>query len=157
MEDIRQYIFSVIAASLLCAIVNTLLGKRGTIGAAIKMLTSLLVTITALSPLITLQLSNFSYFFEEINGNATAVAEEGSQMAKEASAVIIKQNTEAYILDKAASLGVTIEVEVKLDSTNMLIPELIYIQGNVSPYIKECLIQYIVNDLAIPEEKQIWI
>lgn len=156
MDSLRQYLLTVIAASIICAVVNALMEKKGTLTAAIKMLTGLFLVVAVLSPLVSLQLSNMGDFTHDLEiaaGNAVA---SGEEMAREATAAIIKEKTEAYILDKAASLELDIEVEVRLDSANPLLPDKVYLKGSVSPYAKARLCQCITDDLGIPEEKQIW-
>jgi len=156
VEDIRQYLLTVIAAAILCAVVNTIMENKGTLTAIIKMLTGLFLAVTVLSPLISVQLSDFSAYMQGLDNTADEAVSRGEEMAQDAAAAIIIEKTEAYILDKAASLELDIEVEVRLGSANPLIPDTVYLRGSVSPYAKKRLCQFITDDLGIPEENQIW-
>ena len=156
MEDIRQYLLTVIAAAIICAVVNTIMENKGTLTAISKMLTGLFLAITVLSPLVSVHLSDFSGYIQGLDAAANEAVSRGEEMAQNATAAIIIEKTEAYILDKAASLELDIEVEVRLSSTNPLTPETVYLKGSISPYAKEQLRQYISNDLGIPGENLIW-
>ena len=68
---------------------------------------------------------------------------------------IIKEKTESYILDKAASMNSDIRVEVILDDVTS-IPIAAIIHGDISPYNKAILSQYLVDSLGISEESQTW-
>ena len=79
------------------------------------------------------------------------------EMSTGAMIAIIKEETEAYILDKAASLGVTLSVEVMVEDGN--VPRLsgVQLSGQVSPYARQQLSTWISNDLGISKENQKWI
>ena len=156
MGDIRQYLLTIITAAIICAVVNTIMENKGTITAITKMLTGLFLTVAVVSPLVSVQLSDFSGYVRGLDAAANEAVSRGEEMAQNATAAIIIEKTEAYILDKAASLELNIEVEVRLSSTNPLTPETVYLKGSISPYAKECLRQYISNDLGIPGENLIW-
>ena len=66
---------------------------------------------------------------------------------------VIKANTETYILDKATTMEVELNVEVTLDG---LIPKKVILQGAVSPYTRASLSDWIAQQLGIPREAQIW-
>ena len=69
---------------------------------------------------------------------------------------IIKEKTEAYILEKAESLGLDISVEINFGEADSMVPTEVRISGPVSPYAKDQLSKTISTDLGIPEERQIW-
>ena len=156
MDGLRSYILSVVAAAVLCTVVNALIGKKSTNSAVVKMLTGLFMAVTVLSPWVDLNVLDFQLVTGNISDVADAAIAQGEEMAQDALEAIIKQDTEAYILDKAASMALNIEVEVMLGSTNPPLPEKVYLKGSVSPYAKSILCQCIATDLGIPEENQIW-
>ena len=81
---------------------------------------------------------------------------EGKSMAANQVADIIKSQSEAYILDKANRMGLEISVEVELDNDNNSIPSSVCISGNISPYAKKVLSEYITDCLGIAKENQKW-
>ena len=77
-------------------------------------------------------------------------------MADDALRQIIKTETEAYILDKAAQFDLQLDVQVALTDDVMPVPESVQLTGSVSPYVKSRLQILISNDLGIPKEQQLW-
>ena len=69
---------------------------------------------------------------------------------------IIKDKTEAYILDKAASLGVDLQVDVILSDTAPPLPVEVLLIGAASPYAKAQLSTMIADELGIAKEAQRW-
>ena len=156
MDNIRQYLLSITAAAVICAIINALSGKKGTTSAVVKLLSGLFLTLSVISPLLNLEHLDFSLFSGDLTEQAASAALQGERMAFDAVGEIIKQRTQAYILDKAASMDLDIEVEVQLDDTDLPKPCAVAIKGTVSPYSREVLSQYIANNLAIAKEDQQW-
>ena len=55
MDSIRQYLLSITAAAVICAIINALSGKKGTTSAVVKLLSGLFLTLSVISPLLNLE------------------------------------------------------------------------------------------------------
>lgn len=156
MGALGQYILSVIAAAIICSIILRLVGDKGSYAPVMKLLCGIFLMITAVSPWIELRLENYVWIAESTMLDADEAVAVGQEAANSAMRTIIKDNAEAYILDKAAQLNASIEVEIILDSAQPPAPESIRIRGTASPYAKTCLKQYISSQLGIPEDKQIW-
>lgn len=156
MEDLLQYFLSLTAAAVLCGIINGMMPGNGAAQKLIKLLSGLLLTLTALQPVSRLDLPQFlkEWNFELSQGEYAA--EDGEIIARDAMAKIIKDNCEAYILDKAAELGLSITVQMSLNRDDIPKPVSVEIIGTVSPYGKLKLQQIIANDLGIPKEAQTW-
>lgn len=80
----------------------------------------------------------------------------GTKLADDARREIIKAEAEAYILDKAGSYGLQLEVCVTLREDDIPVPESVCIAGAVSPYARTRLEILIENELGIPKERQLW-
>lgn len=83
-----------------------------------------------------------------------AVAESERELAREAQNAFssgIARELEAYIEDKADSMGIRVRVEVITDSRG--VPESVTLYGAYC----ESLSEVIASELGIAEEKQIWI
>lgn len=156
MDSIKDYLVSVIAAVIITGIALSIVGKKGTVGSLIKLLSGLFLIITLISPWTKLDLTNITEYFSDYSTQASAVTAQGEAVAKRELTSIIKDQVEAYILDKASSLGLDIMIQVTLSETNPPAPESVSIQGTVAPYAKKQLEQILSNDLGIAKENQHW-
>lgn len=156
MDEIKAYLISVTAASLVCGVINTLVGKKGSIAAVIKLLSGLFLALTVVRPVVNFSIHDLRDYIATINTDAQAVVSQGEIIASEELAASIKAQVEAYILDKAASLGVDLEVEVILSDSAPPLPAKAILTGAVSPYAKTHLIAFLEKELGIPKEAQQW-
>jgi hypothetical protein len=108
------------------------------------------------SPLRDIDFAIYTDYFSGFMEEAQTAVQEGENFAFEELSKRIKEETEAYILDKAVSLGAAVSVEVSLTGSTPPTPNKITIKGAVSPYVKKVLSGYIKEQLGIPEEAQIW-
>lgn len=155
MDRLQTYILSVCAAAILCALANHFFAKNtaATIG---KMMTGLLLTITVLQPLRSTNRGWLENFSLNIDMNVSEAVANGQAESQKALGDIIKENTEAYILQKASSLNSKISVEVGVSSDTIPIPERVYVSGTIAPYARQQLEIWIERDLGIPKENQVW-
>lgn len=153
MEAVRQYIISVVAAALLCGIVTGLM-PPGRASQIIRMVCGLFLAYTVLSGLtgLDIQVPDWGAL---TTSDARLAAALGESLGQDALAQGIKEQTEAYILDKATALGLSLEVEVFLDESQ--VPQSVTLSGQVSPYERQQLQSTIALDLGIAKENQQWI
>lgn len=156
MEDIRQYLLSVITSAIICAVVINIIGKKGALSSVIRLLTGLFLIYTVLSPWTNFRLDNLTSYFSDLELSASVAASDGKESAIQATASIIKSQVEAYILDKASLLDMDITVEVTVEGSSPPSPTYIKIKGAFSPYGKQRLEQIISDELGIPKENQSW-
>ncbi len=156
METIREYIISVVSAGAVCSVVDRLMGKKSANSALIHMLCGIFMALTLVSPILEIRLDAYTDYFGEIISQSQSVAAIGQTDAYNELNTIIKANTEAYILDKADSLGLALDVEVTLNEDNPPVPSKVYLEGNIAPYNKKLLCDYITQNLGIPKEDQVW-
>lgn len=156
MEGIRQYLLTIVAAAIVCSVVTNIVGKNGANAAVVKLLTGLFLAVTVISPWTKMQIIDFSAYADGLSAQAEDAAAYGESIANEEMSAIIKSRTEAYILDKAASLGLDLTVEVTVSGSNPPQPYTVTIHGAAAPYAKQQLQNMIANDLGIPEENQLW-
>ena len=154
MEALRQYVISVTAAAMLCGIVTGLFppgsGKR-----IAKLICGLFLAYTVLSPISRVDFSTLPDFSLRCMDDAQAAVTAGENLARKSTAEIIKEETEAYILDKAADLHTSLTAEVTIGEENL--PESVTISGEASPYARRRLQTIIESDLGISKENQQWI
>lgn len=151
-----KYLLSVVTAALLCGIATSLLGNKGALGAAVKLLAGIYMTLSIVAPWGQLRLGELADRKDQILSEGDRLTLSGQNAAREAMAESIIASTRAYILDKAETLGVELTVEVMLDDSQIPVPAGVRIRGNISPYNREKLSSIIERDLGIPTEAQIW-
>lgn len=156
MDKISAYILSVTAAAILCAIVSTLAGKGGTVGALMKLMTGVVLSMVIISPLAKISVAHLDRYLDELNLDAAAAVEAGAAATREAASSRIKAGLEAYILDKADQLSLDVTVEVTLAEDGSMVPAAVVLEGTASPYAKSRMETILIEDLGIPAEAQIW-
>jgi hypothetical protein len=154
MEEIRQYVISIVTAAIICGGITSLVGKKNAVGGIVKFLCGLFMTITAISPWVSLRLPNELTFWDTIQAEAQAASSEGEQIGAEMRSAIITEQLETYVLEKAESLDLTISAEITLNES--FLPELVIIQGAASPYARSRLCNYISDNLGISEDRVKW-
>lgn len=157
MNGIREYLLTVTAAAIVCSIAKHLAGDKSTAGKITKVVSGIFLTITVISPIKEFQLSKTDGLLDDFRIMAYETAQSGADMANTAMGDIIKEKTEAYILEEAKKMDIDISVEVKLSESEPPKPDQVIITGIVSPYKKNVLSQYISDNLGISREKQKWI
>lgn len=155
MAALRQYAVSVVCAAMICGILTQIL-RNGTVKLAVKFLCGIVMMITILNPILNVNIPDCRNILQPYTDLAQASAEEGILLAQEELSTLIKTETQAYILDKATSLGLTIDVEVILSKDPLPIPDTVYLSGKASPYTKQALADFLYQDLGITKEHQIW-
>ena len=156
MENVRQYLISVTATALICSVSTVLTEKKGAFGVVVKLVSGIFLVITVISPITKIDLSGHYSGVYNFTNDAQIVVRSGVDEAQYEMSQIIKQQAEAYILDKASSMEADITASVSLNDEKMPKPDTVTITGQLSPYAKHILMQYIEENLSIPEERQIW-
>lgn len=157
MESMKQYFISITTCAILCAIVTGISGKDNVSSKIVKMLCGLFLTFTLIRPVTEIRFDEFTYYSHTFSENTQAVIAAGEDYRINQLSAIIKEETEAYILDKAQALNCTLDVEVIVEKSDQPVPTEVYITGNLSHSAKETLRQVIEEDLHIAKENQIWI
>ena len=157
MQNLGRYILSVTAAAILLGILQTLAGKKGGSGALIQLIGGLFLTFTIIAPVANIRLDALWELPWELTAEGNAIAAQGESLSQNQLRAIIKERSEAYILDKALSYQTTLEVEVTLSQDEIPAPASVRLQGSVSPYARTALQQWLQDDMGIPKENQLWI
>ena len=151
----RAYILKIIASAIISAVVCSSFDSKKATGKILRILTGILMITIILSPLKTLSFYGISDHLDSISTDAQAYVEEGKLVTQTHTSALIKEHTEAYILDKAINMGLDVAVEVELNETDS-IPCGITISGDVAPYEKGVLCEFIEDTLGIAREHQTW-
>lgn len=156
MEWISEYLLRILAVGVVCAICSCLTHSNRTSGGLIRMLCGIFLAVTLIAPLTKVKLENFSDYLDTVTAQASALSKDGDLDAKNELYAVIKEQVESYILDKANSLGVHVQVTASISQDDVPVPQRVEISGSVSPYHKKVLSQYIQQELGVPEAQQIW-
>lgn len=156
MDGLRDYIISIVSAAVLCSIAQGLIGKKSTYATIIRMVSGIFLAVTVISPWAKLQIADFTEYLKDLELEANTAAAVGKDALKDGLGSIIKEKCEAYILDKATSMGLDLSVEVTIDGSATPVPSAVTITGNISPYQKQKLKQIIAEEIGILEENQKW-
>lgn len=155
MEDVRAYLLAVSGAGLLCGIVNRFLGKKETAEIA-RVITGLFLVLTIMQPLGKINVDYFKDISFQISEDADDAVALGVTGYENAMVKIIKEETGAYILEKAKALGAHIEVAVEVSDDDIPVPVGVCVTGTVAPYVKSQLQTVIEQQLGISKENQQW-
>ena len=156
MNRIGQYLVSIVSAALLASICSALIEKNGAIGSTIKLITGIVLAFLVVSPWTDLKLEDPMSVYSHIDADATGIVQQGNQAALNEISTYIKEQMEAYILDKALVLDLDISVDVRL--TEELPPSVssVSICGSAAPYAKSQMKRLICEDLGVKEECLTW-
>lgn len=156
MEPLEDYVFALVTAALVCGILTSLI-PQGTAGRLIKLVCGLFLTFTVLSPAAELDIHailNWDFYDEQ---QVAGYIRDGEEMVRDAKAEIIKRETQAYILDKAESLGATVTAEVVLsEDAAEPVPVEVILTGSISPWARARLEDQLIADLGIQREALKW-
>lgn len=151
----REWILGIFAASLLTsiAVIITPKNKR-----AVTLAGGLIMILAAVKPLAQLSYQDMAQQISKYSLKADELRTGIDVGSAEIMALIIQEQTEAYILDKAVELGLDAEisVETKRASDGWPYPESVSVSGRFSENQKQQLSKYISSELGIPADRQEW-
>ena len=156
MPPLKQYLLSIISAALVVCITTKMIPTTSKHRSLIQMIGGIFIVLTIVAPLSKLRVDNYLSFYSDISSEAQNQVDYGVDSANSAIRQVIKEQTESYILEKAAALGANLQAEVTLDSGEQPYPISVLISGNISPYAKKRRCEAIRDDIGIPEEMQKW-
>ena len=155
MAGIGSQILTVLCGAMIVSILGNF--ADGSTGKILKLLGGVFLSLTIMGSFLKLDfdlLENLPVVYLDA---ADAVSAQGEKTAQEAMGTIIKEETEAYILDKANALNAQIQVEVILDQSEIPVPHFVRIFGEPTREQREILEEFLESELNIPKERQQWI
>ncbi len=149
MSAVSGYLMRLICAAILCALIQAVTGNSQKIR---RLIAGVFLTLTALSPIGELELQDFDP--DRLRSDAQAAVREGTEQADGMRADIISEACEAYIWNKAAEMGLELEVRLELDEE--LMPRSVVLTGPASPLERQRLTDAIVRELGLGREDVTW-
>lgn len=158
MGAARLWLLSILSVSLVCALADALM-PPGAVRRVGRMVCGLVLMSAILSPLVDLDLEGGSQWLEDYLAAVDQRETELAEQVDEGRKAIIAERYEAYILDKAAQLGLscTVEVECRTEEDGVCLPERVRITGALSAQEKAQLAELLEEELGVAPEEQIYI
>lgn len=148
----KGWLLGIVAAAFLVSILNAL-GGRGAGQGTRKLVGGILLTLAVFRPLGDLELTIPE--LEDFRFDAEEAVNAGVEQVDEMRHAVITERYCAYILTKAAALGLEAEVEVTVGEK--WYPEAVVIRAAASPGERRELTGIIVRELGIEKEAVVWI
>lgn len=157
MTDFRGYLIALTASAILGALVRRLAPSGGA-GRAARLGAGLLVLVTAFGPIASLDTVSATQDLVRRGYGDPLSSVEFSKNVNELMTALITEQTEAYILDKAQELDLSLTAEVTAKITDMYpVPFSVKLIGSPTEKQKQALTEIIAAELKIPEERQEWL
>lgn len=156
MSEVSGYLLSIVGASFLVSLVCTFPQKKG-IKRVVTLCGGLFLLLTLVRPILSFRFGDLAKYLDQYQVDDTVIRD-ALEAGQNESARLITQQTEEYILDKAAELGADITPEVTLAalSEHYQYPYSVTLRGQCTQSQRQELTTYISRTLGIPEERQIW-
>lgn len=153
MALLREWLFSLVTVTVLLSLVQLLI-PEGSLRRIAGFIGGLLLLVTLLQPLLRVDADQLDW---DLRGYAQAVEQRKAELEQERQeqlAGLIAERTQAYILDKAASLGLSPQVWVQTQQGAEGIPIPFSVQLDIPQ--SPALAAYMERELGIPKERQVW-
>ena len=154
-EWIRSWVLSLTGAALVCAAALRLT-PEGRVKGVLRTLCALVMAAALFSPLTRdAALPDYAAELARCRAAAAELTGEGQALRQELDRGIIEQRMEAYILDKAQSLGTPLDaakVHLRWSTDGVWLPESAELTG---PYSRT-LARVLEAELGVPQSAQSW-
>lgn len=154
LSTLRQWILTITATALICAVAKAL-----TPGGAGKKVMGVVCGFAMMAALLSVtgdvDAGGIGAYIDRYRREAEAYAGEASEAGARQTRFIIEERCEAYIWDKAAGLGLTldsVEVTARWSGDGFWYPASAVLRGDESRELS----RIIEADLGIPAQAQIW-
>ena len=155
---IHQSIRKLCVLSLFCGAALSVLPEGGVKRVAEVTCTASLI-LALVSPLKALDMQTYALESAKRHELETAMSNDAQAAQQRLNRLVIEQEYEAYIMDKAKELGLeglAVDVEVQWSLDGLWMPYGATLRGVCSQTVKERLSALMAADLGIPYERQRW-
>lgn len=146
------------AVSLLCGAALSILPEGGVKRVAEILCTASLI-LAVLSPLKELDMDSYALESARLHELESELARQGQEAGDRLNRLVIEQEYEAYIMDKAGELGIedlAVDVEVQWSLEGFWMPWGAELNSGCDQESRERLSWLLASDLGIPYERQRW-
>lgn len=156
MGVVRQYVISVISASMICTVFKGILWK-GMSSKTVNVLCGMFMLFTFIGPLKDMDVLDVIGIFQWNENVADESVRKGEELTRSAMADIISSQIASYVEKKAFELGAEIKIEVLLNDDEIPTPVGMDIVGQISPYVRGQLEGFISENIGLDREEIRWI
>ena len=158
MDGVRSWLLAMIFAAVLCALAKELM-PAGPVKRVGGLVCGMVLLAVMLSPLVQLNPAAGQAWLEGWRSGLEQQEAALRQQVNEGVKPIIEQEFAAYIVDKAAELGLTCTARVscRAGEEGLFLPERAEVSGFLTEGERERLSLVIQEDLGIPEEEQAYV
>lgn len=155
---VRGWLLAVITVSLLCAVADALM-PAGAVKRVGRLVCGLVLMGAILSPIARLDVEGSQRWLDGYLSSVRSREAELEDTVNSQMKLIIEREYAAYILDKAAQLGLecTVRVECELSEDGLYLPLRTEVAGLRTAGAQEKLIRIISEDLGVPAQSQIYL
>ena len=153
MEGIRQYVFTLIVATLICTLLSGLFRSVGT-REWMRIISGAFLLITAATPISDLKMISPMTYTPSFLQEASCITAEGEYKMHQALSDIIKSETETYIYDKASKENADLKITITIGEDYR--PVSAELEGEISLQSRKELEEILEAELGITKEHQIW-
>ena len=159
MEILRSWIIGLCAGELICGAVQAICPKNSS-GSAVRLACGFMTVALLIGPLKELNFEEYALRLAEIRAAGGEYASAAISGGDEQIRIVIEQECEAYILDKAAELGIknaAAAVSAKIaDGGTYPYPYSVELGGEADWEQRNRLSSFIEGELGIPAARQYW-
>lgn len=155
MAALKDWLMAVIAVSILCAAVDSLM-PEGAVKRVGKLACSLCVLCVTLSPLAAVRGENLTDWLAELAAEGETIRAELEEQTGRTQKTVIEEHCAAYISDKAEELGLNCRVEVDCvpDPEGLWLPESVRLWGEFDDVAQSRMTELLERQLGVAVEKQ---
>ena len=154
MELLRNWILGLAGTAVICSAAAHLT-PQGQVKKVVQLLCGVAMTAALLSPLLKADLGEYGLNLSQYRAGAAELTSQAETLRQSLDRSIIEEKLEAYILDKAQSLGADVtaaEVTMQWSTEGYWYPARALLQG---PF-HDRLSRLLEAELGIPESAQTW-
>jgi len=154
IEFLRTWITGMIGAALFCAVASELT-PQGTVKEIQKALCGMVLAAAMVLPLLRFDAAGYARQMAVLRESSAALGQNAEARAQNLSRTIIEEQLEAYILDKAQTLGAAVDsvsVSARWSTEGVWYPVSVTVDG---PY-HAGLSAAIEGELGVPVSEQSW-
>lgn len=153
MQRIGEYIVTLTVCSMISGILLSCL-KDGPLKKVLHLSCGIILIAAVLNPLLDISLDDLDFSSICFYTDATDIISRGENLAADARHTLIKEKLQTYILDKASSWDIPLDVEVILDIEG--VPVQAKLSGKCSMEGKQKISDFLSDEIGIAKENQVW-